>query len=474
MHSKYVRQLADRSVGVREARIRLQVKKFRCLNSGCPRKIFAEQPDGRARRYQRRSTMLTDLLTRVGLALGGRAGHRMSRHIAAEVSRSTLLRLVRALPVPQAGELPAVGVDDFAIRKGHIYGTVIIDMATHRPVDLLEERTSDTVAEWMAQHPEIRVVCRDRGGPYADGASRGAPDAIQVADRWHLLHNLAKIVDKLVRAHRKCLVAPVAPADTEQDSVAESPAPPPRTAATRARYQQIHELLDKGVNITTISEKLQLDRKTVRRYAHAGTADELLARTGRRGSILDEHIPYLRQRWGEGCTNALWLYTELREQRGFTGSQRSVRRLLQTWRVTVPQTTTGEETPTPRDVTGWMMRPVAKLSDDDIRRLRQILDRCDTLHQVNRLVSDFAGMARERGGKHLDTWIAAARNSGINHLAGFADGLLKDYDAVRNGLTLHWSSGAVEGNVNRVKMFKRTMYGRAKFDLLRARVLLSE
>ncbi|WP_433754631.1 ISL3 family transposase [Nocardia sp. CA-135398] len=475
VHSRYVRYLSDRSVGGREVRIRLRVRRFRCSDRQCSRVIFAERLGELAGWYQRRSRVLTSLLTVVGLALGGRAGHRMTRHLATEVSRSTLLRLVRAIPLPQVGALPTVGIDDFAIRRGRVYGTIIVDMATRQPVDLLEDRTSDTVADWLRQHPEVRVVCRDRGGPYADGASRGAPAAIQVADRWHLLHNLTTAVDRVVRAHRKCLVQQEDTPDSEQEPVTPETAPAgsgSRAEAIRQRYADIHELFNRGVNISVISERLRLDRKTVRRYVQADSVEHLLAPVAKRGSALDDHTPYLRQRWDEGCTNALRLLEEVRE-RGYTGSHRSVRRLVQTWRVaTPPAATNAPAAPTPRDVAGWMMRPTTALSDDEKRQLQQILAGCDTLRQVNQLVADFAGMVRERGGKHLDTWIAAAQASGIKQLASFADGLLKDYDAVRNGLTLEWSSGAVEGNVNRVKMLMRQMFGRANFDLLRRRVLL--
>ncbi|MGF6889403.1 transposase [Nocardia sp. GAS34] len=226
--------------------------------------------------------------------------------------------------------------------------------------------------------------------------------------------------------------------------------PGSRDQAIRQRYTDIHELFARGVNITVISQRLQLDRKTVRRYVQADAVEHLLASVAKRGSALDEHTAYLRQRWAEGCTNALRLLEELRE-RGYTGSHRSVRRLVQSWRTATPLSAASTPAaPTPRDVAGWMMRPATALSDDEKRQLQQILADCDTLRQVNQLVADFAGMVRERGGKHLDTWIAAAKSSGIKQLAGFADGLLKDYDAVRNGLMLEWSSGAVEGNVNRV------------------------
>jgi transposase len=351
--------------------------------------------------------------------------------------------------------LPVIGVDDFAIRKGHVYGTVIIDMATHRPVDLLEDREVKTLAAWLAKHPEVRVVCRDRGGAYADAARKSAPEAIQVADRWHLFHTLTNAVDKAIRPHRRCLVDPVEePADELRPLPKEATRAPHglREDNTRARHREVHALVAEGVSLRAISMKLGLDRKTVRRYACAQTADELLTVDSGRRKKLDEHVSYLLQRWEQGCSNAETLFIELTE-RGYKGSARSVRRLMETWRAVVsPQAaiTAAQRPPKPRDIAATMMRPIAKRSDDENAQLQRILDRCDTLAQIDKLVSDFAGMARERHGHHLDTWIAAAADSGITQLQGFADGLLKDYDAVRNGLTLEWSSGAVEGNVNRI------------------------
>ena len=475
VHSRYRRTIVDLAVSGREVVIRLMVRRFRCEAAHCERRIFSEQVPGLAVRYQRRSPLVTELLTRVGLALGGRPGARMARQLAVEVSRSTLLGLVRSIRLPAVGELVEVGVDDWAIRRGHVYGTVVIDMRTHRPVDLLPDRTSDTLAAWLAQHPGIRVVCRDRGGPYADGASRGAPQAIQIADRWHLLLNLTAAVDKVVRAHRKCLreddehAAVAQPAPT---LASQSPASARRVAATRQRHAEIHALVAKGVGPTAIAKALNLDGKTVRRYRLAGTADQLLTSAPRRGSALDPHVPYLAGRWEDGCSNARLLFGELR-QRGYRGSERSVRRLIHTWREnTAPAPVWTAKPPiTARQLTSLFMRPRHKLTADELADLHHALDHCDTLRELEELVTGFADMLRHRRGQQLDDWINQAKAGSIPQLRGFADGLLKDYDAVRNGLTLPWNSGAVEGAVCRIKAYKRAMYGRANFDLLRTRVL---
>ncbi|WP_204038229.1 ISL3 family transposase, partial [Micromonospora qiuiae] len=452
----------------------VRIRRFFCDDTACDRRTFAEQVPGVTTPYARRTSLLRGLLEKIALALGGRPGARMARLLAVEVSRTTLLRLVRALPVPEAGTLPVLGVDDFAFRKGNTYGSIIVDMHTGRPVDLLPDRHADTFADWLRARPGAQVICRDRANGYAEGARLGAPDAIQVADRFHLLHNLTQAVDRVVRAHRACLK------DRPEAEAVAQPRPSTdgeqgrRVEVTRQRHAEIHALHTTGVGTTAISKALNLDGKTVRRYIRAATADELLTETAPRARGLDEHTSYLAERWEQGCTNATRLTAELRE-RGYRGSARTVRRLLQSWRDgTIKPTAMTAVAPKPREVTGWIIRPAAERTDRERADLARILGRCDSLRTVDRLVSDFAGMLRQRQGQHLDTWITQARSSGVAQLAGFAAGLVKDYDAVRNGLTLPYSSGAVEGNVCRLKAIKRQMYGRANFDLLRRRVILAE
>ncbi|MDM4721960.1 transposase [Micromonospora sp. WMMA1363] len=318
------------------------------------------------------------------------------------------------------------------------------------------------------------MICRDRASGYAEGGRLGAPDAIQVADRFHLLQNLTHAVDRVVRAHRACLK------DRPEAEAVAQPRPSTegeqgrRAEMTRQRHAEIHALHTTGVGTTAISRALNLDGKTVRRYLRAATADDLLTGTVPRAKDLDEHTTHLASRWEQGCTNAVTLATELREC-GYRGSARTVRRLLQTWRDgTIKPTAVAPVAPKPREVTGWIIRPAGERTEREQADLARILQRCDSLRTVDRLVSDFAGMLRQRQGQHLDTWITQANQSGVAQLAGFAAGLVKDDDAARNGLTLPYSSGAVEGNACRLKALKRQMYGRANFDLLRLRVVLAE
>ncbi|GAA3466550.1 ISL3 family transposase [Nonomuraea roseola] len=482
-HSRYRRTVWDLATCGRPVKVELEVRRFFCSEPSCDRKIFAEQIDGLTQRHARRTNALRALLTSIAIALAGRAGARMACLVGVPVGRSTLLRILRALPDPEIGQVTVLGVDDFAKRRGNSYGTVLVDMETHRPVDLLDGRTAEDLATWLKDHPGVQMICRDRAGSYADGAREGAPEAIQVADRFHLWQNLAAALEKTIRAHRSCLqeVPEQDTTITDETGRHAEPAERPKTldsygnerpmvARTQERYAQVQALRANGASLNAISRELGLAFRTVRKYTSATSADELLAATLDRASKLDEFKPYLTRRWNEGCANAIQLHNEIKAQ-GFTGSRRAVQGWLKPLRGHQEVRQEPCPPPRPRRVTGWIMAHPDHLDTEDKAKLEQLLDRCPELVDTAGLVRSFATMMTNRNGHLLDDWITTAEAGASPHLAAFATGLRRDHAAVQAGLTLAHSSGAVEGTVNKIKFLKRQMFGRANFDLLRARVL---
>ena len=492
VHSSYRRHLADAPISGRPVEVVLRVRRFFCDNTSCPAKTFAEQVPGLTTPRARRTGLLKVTLEVIGLALAGRAGARLADKLGIPVSRDSMLRLVRALPDPPIGTPQILGVDDFALRRGHVYGTVIIDILTHRPLDLLDDRTSGTLAAWLRAHPGVQIVCRDRAGAYAEGIRVGAPDAVQVADRWHLWHNLVEAVEKVVRQHHADLRAPTP--DTNTDTTGDTAAAhggtedgtdggigddPDRSAGptrlatrTQERHAAIHTLLAAGASVSAISQTLRLDRKTVRRFARAVSTDELVSVRSTRASVLDDYTPHLQQRWATGVTDAVTLTAEITAL-GYRGSAKTVRRYLQPLRSAQTATPRPPTPPTARDATGWLTRHPDSLTDDERGARDAVLNRSPALRATRDQVGAFAEILTQRRGHELHAWMARVGNDGAPALRSFATGLERDLDAVTAGLTLPYSSGPVEGTVNRIKMIKRQMFGRANFDLLRKRVLLA-
>jgi transposase len=493
----YWRTVADGAAGGRPVLVVLRVLRFRCVSPLCPKVTFAVQADGLTSRYCRRSVPLTAMLTGFGLELAGRAGARLAGRLGISVHSSTILRLLAGLPEREAVTAPEVlGIDDFALRKGHAYGTVLVSMETGDVVDLLPDREAATVEAWLKAHPGTAVICRDRAGAYAEGARAGAPGAVQVADRWHLWHNLAEHAQKTAGRHRGCLLAaghgaePGGGREKEGEGPSREPCPEPGSQVppdgtldvcgrerrlvtrTRERYADIRARLDGNQSLSAISRATGLDRKTVQRFARAQSVDELLVRAVTRKSKLDEFKPYLCRRWNEGARDAAALHAELRRQ-GWNGSAQAVRRYLAPFRKAGAAAAPPPAVPKTRQITRLLLTRPGRLTPDEQAQLAGIRAQCPHLDSLAGHITAFAEMmANLTGSTALDAWLTAVEADDQPELHSFATGIRNDKKAVINGLTLPHSSGRVEGTVNKIKTVKRQMYGRAGFALLRKRVIL--
>ena len=400
--------VADGAAGGRPVLIALSVRRFRCPEPSCPKATFAEQAEGVSQRYRRRSVPLLGMLAGFGLELAGRAAARLAGTLGVPVHSATVLRLVMALPDPPVTAAPEVtGVDDFALRKGRVYGTVIADAESGQVVDLLPDREAGTLQAWLEAHGGAEVICRDRAGAYADGAAAGAPGAIQVADRWHLWHNLGEYVEKAVVAHRGCLTAaPGEPAAEGEDAPPgqlpdagpdEAPAPVPdglrdvhgreRALVSRTldRHAAVHELLRAGRSQREAAEILGLSRNTVNRFARqAGPAALLVKATGR-DSRLDPFKPWINRRWNEGLTSAAALHAEMAATQGWAGSVQAVERYVRQFRTADGRTRKGKAprpapaappVPKTRQITRWLLTRPARLATGDQARLAEIKASC--------------------------------------------------------------------------------------------------
>jgi transposase len=490
VHSRYRRRVTDEPLGGQQVVIHLRVRRFFCCARTCPKRTFAEQAPALAARYARRSVPLSGTLQQIGVALGGRPGARLSAELRRPVSRTTLLRLVRALPLPEAPPPRVLGVDDWAFRKGHRYGTILVDLERHAAIELLPDRQAATLAQWLREHPGIEVFSRDRAPAYAEAARKGAPQAVQVADRWHLLQNLVEALERCLLRHGPALKA-AAGADggvagplPSYPEAARIPWQQRAETASRQRhagkveqYAHIHALAAAGFTKLDIAQIVGISRPTVYRYLALEAPPERRRphRAGRR--VLEPYEPYLRQRWAEGCRNRSRLFREIRLL-GYQHGARTVFRFLEQLDPDQPGSDQPSKriaarVPSARHVAFLLVRRPEDLADDDRDYLDRLCEHEPTVAAAYTLSQDFAAMVRKRQGERFAAWLEQARAGGVTELSGFARGLLDDRAAVEAALRLPWSNGQTEGQVNKLKLLKRQMYGRASFDLLRRRLLLA-
>jgi transposase len=488
IHSRYQRRVTDLPCGGHAVTLIIHARRFFCRTPTCPRRTFRERMPALVAPGARRSHPLLCALTKIGMALGGKPGARLARQLGMPTSNRTLLRLVRAVPPPLAASPRILGVDDWAWKKGRRYGTILCDLERHRAVDLLPERSADSVAAWLSAFPGVTVIARDRSDLYADGANRGAPQARQIADRFHLMKNLGESLDRFLQHKRAVIrqaVAPTAPSSTvpaepgqpwqerqEADSLR-------RYAAVLTRYERVVALHTKGAEIADIARAVGVSRTTVYRYIRLdGPPQRKQPRPRRRQhKVLDPYTAYLLRRWDEGCHTATRLWREIRGM-GYRSSYANVVRFLAPLRLPVGQRPsihrergTSDPTPTPRQVAMLFLQRPERLGANERALLARMCEADAAITAAHTLARDFATIARERQGERLDAWIAEAIAADIPDLRRFALGLLPDKAAILAGLSEEWSNGPTEGHINRLKTLKRQMYGRAKFDLLRQRLL---
>jgi transposase len=491
VHSRYRRAPTDLPWGGHPVKLILCVRKFFCRAPSCAQRIFTERLPEVIAPYSRTTARLTTLLRAIAFALGGEAGARLARCIGLVVSPATLISLIRKTPLPEPSPARVLGVDDWAHRKGTSYGTALVDLEDHRLIELLPDREAQTLAHWLKANPGTEVISRDRSEKYASGGRQGAPEAVQVADRWHLISNWREVVQRVFERYRgpirQVALPSLDPAGEPTSAVLETTRGAyPRhehekerqtraQARRQARYEVIRERYSKGEHLGAIARDLGLDYRTVRKYA---LSDECPQRKPypERGRMIDPYEPYIRARWAEGCKNGLQLHREIVEN-GYPGSRNQVATLVARLRreenggnSPQPLAAAGEPLK-PRKASMLLLRREDQCSEAESTALAQLAEVHEEIATTVSFTERFVKIVRERRGGELGKWLSDAESSGIREIRQFARRVRQDEDAVRAGCTLTYSNGPTEGKITKLKAIKRSMYGRAKFDLLRRRAL---
>jgi transposase len=466
IHSHYRRRVTDLPLSGRVVQLVVIARRFRCDAALCGRRIFTERFDGGALAPWARRTARLDLVVHhLGLALGGRPAASFARRLMLPVSNDTLLRVVRRRGCPPFAAPCVIGIDDWAWRRNQRYGTIICDLERRRPITLLPDREPATAQAWLAGQPQIAVVARDRGGGYALAATKALPLAIQVADRWHLMENASHAFLDAVRKSMRQIRAAVGAATINPDLL---------TAAERLQYEgylrredtnaAILKQAETGISIKEIVRITGHSRGLVRRVLRGQRSDVFRLRE----SSLEQYLPWLDAQWAAGHHNGADLWRSLKT-RGFSGSVRVVSEwATRRRRAERLDAQSLQRVPSARTIARLMTTGRDMLSKSETVTIAAIEHGVPPLVEAREVITAFHTMIRKKAHADLDPWLERACASLV---ASFANGLIKDKAAIDAAITTPWSNGQTEGQITKLKLVKRQMYGRAKLDLLQARLI---
>ena len=495
-HSRYWRSLKDLPVQGTPVILRLHVGRWRCRNAGCERQIFTQHLSEVCAPHARQTKRSGEIIAMVGRALGGRPGQRLMSRLGMPLSADTLIRRVKKAARRSASPRPirVLGVDDWAWSKGQTFGTILVDLERSQVVDLLPTRSADSLVEWLAQYPEVTIVSRDRQGVYAEGARRGAPKAVQVADRFHLVLNLIQAVERHLAVNRRHLriARPSAPPPAKPIGVRSSVMMQQMEVARQRRQQKlelfrtIKQMRAAGMKVSLIARQLGLCRRRIDKWIQLDELPER-SRMQPRPGMPESFRDYLRQRWEAGCRHGRSLFAEIRKL-GYVGCYSGLAKLLSPWRQpkaeteraisALPEATqlevttpTGSRQLSPQVAAALLSKVRTELTSHQAQIVDTLQQQCPGFAEMRKLVLGFRTILR--GGKlaTLHRWMEQARKTGIHSLVRFVRTLKQDLNAVESAVSTPWSNGPVEGHINRLKILKRQMYGRAGIELLRARLL---
>lgn len=444
-HSHYIRRPKSLPWGEFSVKLNLIVNRYFCKNIDCIRVTFVERIPQIACFHAQRTVQLTKILRAIAFETSGEVTARISKLLHMEVSPDTVLRILRATYFSNEPTPRILGIDDWALKRGQHYGTILVNLETRKPVDLIQGRSAETLQKWLEAHPQVQVISRDRSKEYKAGIDAALPDVLQIVDRWHLYRNLRERIEKILAKRTP-----------------KSRKPSEKTVSHRQKwFDHVRYLHARGYSSRVIARALDMNRGTVINYIKSDHLPDWNKGVPRR-SKLEKYDNYLRKRWREGEHSATILWKELKHL-GYEGKLKSVRRYLRRY-----QENRGRS---PRQTAWLFITEPGKLDLEDATYLNHLLDKSEPLTTVYELSQEFINMLSNRDNKNFDNWLRSAEQCGVKVFENFAIGIRQDYDAVKSAFISEWSNGQTEGQVTRLKLIKRQMYGRANFDLLRIRVL---